>query len=94
MISALSCLTSSASFIPGSRAYNRFTMDNKQIARILRETAQPLEIEGAIMFNTPHFANPNTEQGTSGFGVISSDRQKEAGQRKPQATYGAAMMAS
>src|SRR5260370_14460467 len=29
--------------------YNRFTMDNKQIARVLRETAQLLEIDGAII---------------------------------------------
>src|SRR5712692_6974966 len=40
-----SCLS-----LPSSiQAYNRFTMDNKQIARILRETAQLLEIDGAII---------------------------------------------
>jgi hypothetical protein len=31
-----------------NRAYNWATMDNKQIARILRDTAQLLEIDGAI----------------------------------------------
>src|SRR5260370_16673664 len=35
--------------MPSSRAYNRSIMDNKQIARILRETAHLLEIDGAII---------------------------------------------
>jgi hypothetical protein len=40
-------VTPSTSFTSSTfciRAYNRFIMDNKQIARILRETAQLLEI--------------------------------------------------
>ncbi|HJX96492.1 MAG TPA: DNA polymerase/3'-5' exonuclease PolX, partial [Candidatus Acidoferrum sp.] len=42
-------LTSCSSFISASGVYNLSTMDNKQIARILRETAQLLEIDGAII---------------------------------------------
>src|SRR5205807_1757070 len=37
------------SLISSSRVYNHSAMDNKQIARILRETAHLLEIDGAII---------------------------------------------
>src|SRR5260370_21436220 len=39
----------STSSIFASGVYNPSTMDNKQIARVLRETAQLLEIDGAII---------------------------------------------
>src|SRR5712692_7106463 len=39
----------STSSIFASGVYNRSAMDNKQIARVLRETAQLLEIDGAII---------------------------------------------